>query len=114
MEPSPPSSILVPGRPPRRLAEGFSLRRLGLVAGQDLAESLRRPLFLIWALLMAWNGWLQSRGAWLFHSIDTSLGGSKAWVDSEFQTTYIYALVGFFLVSFFVAVAAGLPPIPRA
>jgi ABC-type transport system involved in multi-copper enzyme maturation permease subunit len=106
MESSPPSAS---SQTSRRLVEGFSLRRLGLVAGQDLAESLRRPLFLIWALLMAWNGWLQSRGAWLFHSIDTSLGGTKAWVDSEFQTTYIYALIGFFLISFFVAVAAGLP-----
>ncbi len=102
------------GKAAVRDTAGFSPRRLGLVAGQDLAESLRRPLFLIWALLMAWNGWLQSRGEWLFHSIDTSLGGSKAWVDSEFQTTYIYALLGFFLVSFFVAVAAGLPLIRDA
>ncbi|HEY0512597.1 MAG TPA: ABC transporter permease [Thermoanaerobaculia bacterium] len=90
-------------------AERFSLRRFGLVAGLDLAESVRRPLLLIWALLMALNGYWQSRGEWIFHSIDTSLGGTKAWADSEFQTAYIYGLIGFFLVSFFVAVAAGLP-----
>ncbi len=87
----------------------FSPRRLGLVAGLDLAESFRRPLLLIWALLMALNGFWQSRGEWIFHSIDTSLGGTKAWADSEFQTAYIYGLIGFFLISFFVAVAAGLP-----
>jgi ABC-2 type transport system permease protein len=89
--------------------EGFSLRRLGLVAGLDLQESLRRPLFLIFAALMAWNGWMMSRGSWIFRSIDTSLGGSKAWADSEFQTTYVYGLISFFMISFFVAVAAGMP-----
>jgi ABC-type transport system involved in multi-copper enzyme maturation permease subunit len=92
-----------------RAAERFSFRRLGLVAGLDLKESLSRPLFLIFALIMLLNGWLMSRGAWIFHSIDTSLGGPKAWADSEFQTAYVYALISFFMVSFFVAVAAGMP-----
>ena len=50
-----------------------------------------------------------SRGEWIFRSIDTSLGGAKAWADSEFQTAYIYALISFFMVAFFVAVAAGMP-----
>lgn len=95
-------------------AEGFSFRRLGLVAGLDLAESLRRPLFILFALLMAWNGFMASRGSWLFRSIDTSLGGTKAWVDSEFQTAYIYGLIGFVLIAFFVTVAAGTPLIRDA
>ena len=38
MEASPPIALR---RTPHRSAEGFSPRRLGLVAGQDLAESLR-------------------------------------------------------------------------
>lgn len=94
--------------------EGVSLRRLWLVAGLDLGESLRRPLFWIWALLMAWNGLMMSRGDWLFRSIDTSLGGTKAWVDSEFQTAYVFALIGYFIIAFFVAVAAGMPLIRDA
>jgi ABC-2 type transport system permease protein len=89
-------------------AERFSLHRLGLVAGLDLRESLSRPLFVIFALLMLLNGYWMSRGAWLFHSIDTSLGGPKAWADSEFQTAYVYALIGFLEIAFFVAVAAGM------
>jgi ABC-2 type transport system permease protein len=93
---------------------GFSFRRLGLVAGLDLQESLRRPLFLIFAALMFGNGWLMSRGNWIFRSIDTSLGGEKAWVDSEFQITYVFGLIGFFLIGFFVAVAAGMPLIRDA
>ncbi|MEA2604769.1 MAG: type transport system permease protein [Acidobacteriota bacterium] len=89
--------------------EGFSFRRLALVAGLDLQESLRRPLFLIWAAFMVWNGWLMSRSEWIYHSIDTSLGGPKAWADSEFQITYVFALAGFFFLAFFVAVASGTP-----
>src|SRR6185295_15105098 len=88
---------------------GVSFLRRGLVAGLDLLERLRRPLFLIFAALMLWNGWLMSRGSWIFRSIDTSLGGNKAWVDSEFQTAYVYALISYFMLSFFVAVAAGMP-----
>src|SRR4051794_3572456 len=93
------------GRPS---AEGFSFRRLALVAGLDLRESLGRPLFLIFAALMLLNGWWMSRGDWIFQSIDTSLGGPRAWADSEFQTSYVYALIGFLEIGFFVAVASGM------
>ncbi|PYQ59931.1 MAG: hypothetical protein DMF53_17955, partial [Acidobacteria bacterium] len=108
------SSLSTPYDHARPRAEGFSFRRLGLVAGLDLKESLSRPLFLIFALIMLWNGYLMSRGSWIFRSIDTSLGGNKAWADSEFQTTYVYALISFLMVSFFVAVAAGMPLIRDA
>lgn len=94
--------------------EGFSFRRLGLVAGLDVQEGLRRPLFLIFAAVMVLNGYWMSRGIWVFRSIDTSLGSPKAWVDSEFQTVYVYALISYFMISFFVAVAAGMPLIRDA
>lgn len=94
--------------------EGFSLRRLALVAGLDIQEGLRRPLFLIFGAVMVLNGYWMSRGIWVFRSIDTSLGSPKAWVDSEFQTAYIYALISYFMISFFVAVAAGMPLIRDA
>ena len=95
-------------------SEGPSLRRLVLVAGLDLRESLRRPLFLLFAALLVWNGWLMSRGIWIFRSNSTSLGGQKAWVDSEFQVAYVFALISFMIVAFFVAVAAGMPLIRDA
>src|SRR5436853_4469457 len=101
-------SLSTPYGQARSHAEGFSLRRLVLVAGLDLRESLSRPLFLIFALLMLLNGWWMSRGDWIFQSIDTSLGGPKAWADSEFQTAYVYGLIGFLEIAFFAAVAAGM------
>jgi ABC-2 type transport system permease protein len=94
--------------------EGPSLRRLGLVAGLDLRESLRRPLFLLFAALLVWNGWLMSQGNWIYRSNSTSLGGQKAWVDSEFQIAYVFALISYMIVAFFVAVAAGMPLIRDA
>ncbi len=94
--------------------EGFSFRRLGLVARLDLTEGLRRPLFLIFAAVMVLNGYWMSRGIWVFRSINTSLGSPRAWVDSEFQTAYVYALINYFMIAFFVAVAAGMPLIRDA
>src|SRR5262249_52927643 len=92
----------------------MSLRRLGCVAALDLREAGRRPLFWFWAALMAVNAWLMSRGAWIYRSVDTSLGSPRAWVDSEFQIAFVLGLLGFLLVSFFFAVVAGMPLIRDA
>ncbi|HXO18949.1 MAG TPA: hypothetical protein VOA87_03385 [Thermoanaerobaculia bacterium] len=88
---------------------GSRFRRFRAVAGLDLAEAGRRPLFWFWAALMAGNAWLMSRGNWIYRSVDTSLGSPRAWVSSEFQTAFVLPLLGFLLVVFFVAVVAGMP-----
>jgi len=96
--------------PSRRRAErAASLRRFACVAGQELAASWRRPLLWFWAAAMAGNAWLMSRGEWIYRSVDTSLGSPRAWVDSEFQIGFVVPLLGFLMVSFFVAAAAGAP-----
>jgi ABC-2 type transport system permease protein len=87
----------------------MKFRRLWLIASADLVEAARRPLFWLWAALMAGNAWLMSRGAWPYRSVDTSLGSPRAWVNSEFQIGFVVGLLGFLFVSFFVAVAAGMP-----
>ncbi len=84
------------------------------VARRDLAEGFRRPAFVIFAVLMVWNAFLASRAAWLISSVDTSVGGDKAWVTSEFQIAFIYALIPFFLQAFFIMPIVGLPPIRDA
>jgi ABC-2 type transport system permease protein len=84
-------------------------RRLWLIVSADLAEAARRPLFWLWAALMAGNAWLMSRGAWIYRSVDTSLGSPRAWANSEFQIGFVLPLLCFLLVAFFVAVAAGMP-----
>jgi len=87
----------------------MSARRCWLVASADLAEAARRPLFWLWAVLMGGNAWLMSRGIWIYRSVDTSLGSPRAWANSEFQIGFVLPLLGFLLVAFFVAVAAGMP-----
>src|SRR5260370_32218089 len=87
----------------------MSARRCWLIASADLAEAVRRPLFWLWAALMGGNAWLMSRGIWIYRSVDTSLGSPRAWANSEFQIGFVLPLLGFLLVSFFVAVSAGMP-----
>jgi ABC-type transport system involved in multi-copper enzyme maturation permease subunit len=87
----------------------MSARRCWLIASADLAEAARRPLFWLWAVLMGGNAWLMSRGIWIYRSVDTSLGSPRAWANSEFQIGFVLPLLGFLLVAFFVAVAAGMP-----
>ncbi|MBV8203100.1 MAG: hypothetical protein JOZ15_20995 [Acidobacteria bacterium] len=87
----------------------MELRRCWLIASADLAEAARRPLFWLWAAVMAGNAWLMSRGNWIYRSVDTSLGSPRAWANSEFQIAFVLGLLGFLLVAFFVAVAAGMP-----
>ncbi|HVT57444.1 MAG TPA: hypothetical protein VHR45_03505 [Thermoanaerobaculia bacterium] len=87
----------------------MSLRRFWLVASLDAREAAQRPLFWLWAALMGFNAWLMSRGNWIYRSVDTSLGSPRAFVNSEFQIAFVEGLLGFLLVSFFVAVAAGMP-----
>ena len=92
----------------------MSFRRLWLVTQLDLRESLRRPFFWFWVIFMAWNAWMVSRGEWLVRSNSTSMGGNLAFVNSEFQIAYVAAIMGFFILSFFVAIAAGTPLIRDA
>src|ERR1700730_5838598 len=87
----------------------MSAQRCWLIASADLAEAARRPLFWLWAVLMGGNAWLMSRGIWIYRSVDTSLGSPRAWANSEFQIGFVLPLLGFLLVAFFVAVAAGMP-----
>jgi ABC-2 type transport system permease protein len=92
----------------------MSLRRFWLIAALDLREAARRPVIWVWLALMGLNAWLLSRGNWIYHSVDTSLGSPLAWVNSEFQVAFVVALLGFLLVSFFVTVVAGMPLIRDA
>ena len=87
----------------------MSARRSWMIASVDLAEAVRRPLFWLWAVVMALNAWLMSRGIWFYRSVDTSLGSPRAWANSEFQIGFVLPLLSFLLIAFFVAVAAGMP-----
>ena len=62
----------------------MSLRRFLAVFGRDLAHNARRSLFWVWVLLLLLLAWTFSTGAAKIQSGDSSVGGTKAHITSEF------------------------------
>ena len=86
----------------------MSLRRVLLVARADFAFQARRPLIWILVVIMALTVWGLSTGNVRIESGDASVGGVKAWVNSEFAIAEVLSVTVFLFYSFFVAVAAGM------
>ena len=88
----------------------MSLRRFLLVAKSEFTFNLKRPSFWIMLLLAGLIIWGLSGGhvRVAMSSGDSSVGGKKAWLTSEFAMAQIVTIVSFIFFSFFIAVAAGL------
>jgi ABC-2 type transport system permease protein len=84
-----------------------SLKRLGRVFGLDLGRHLRRPLFWIWLLILLLLAWGMSTGSVRIQTGDTQVGGTRAWITSEFALAQILAMTIFSFYVFFVAALAG-------
>ncbi len=87
---------------------GASLRRFRTVFVADLAFHARRPLFVIWALILALTAFGMSSGAVRIQSGDATVGGTKAFVTSEFAVAMQLSIVTVLVSGFFIAVAAGM------
>src|SRR5581483_6075918 len=90
----------------RRLS--MNLKRLFGVWRLEVGQSARRPLFWILLLLNGFNAYALSTGKLQISSGDSSIGGTKVWITSEFATAQMLTVVVFLFYSFFVAVAAGM------
>jgi ABC-type transport system involved in multi-copper enzyme maturation permease subunit len=86
----------------------MSLTRLGLVWRVDVGQNVRRPMFWILVLILGLCAYGLSTGKMMITSGDSTVGGQKAWITSEFAAAQMLALVVFCFYSFFVAVAAGM------
>jgi ABC-type transport system involved in multi-copper enzyme maturation permease subunit len=86
----------------------MSLRRLGLVYRHDLKQQVARPLIWILILMLALTAYGLSRGEVTISSGDSSVGGTKAWITSEFNNAKLFSMLVFLFYSFFLAVAAGM------
>jgi ABC-type transport system involved in multi-copper enzyme maturation permease subunit len=86
----------------------MSLTRLGLVWRLELGQGVRRPMFWILVLVLGLSAYGLSSGRMTISSGDSTVGGQKAWITSEFAAAQMLALVVFCFYSFFVAVAAGM------
>jgi len=87
----------------------MSWKRLRLVCRLDFSLNARRPLFwiLIFGLLLLTYG--LTGGKVRINSGDSTVGGTKAWLTSEFAVAQVLTMMVFTFYSFFIAVAAGMP-----
>lgn len=87
---------------------GARLRRFRTVVVGDLTYHARRPIFVIWAVILALMAWGMSTGSMRIQSGDATVGGTKAFVTSEFAAAMQLSIVTVLFSGFFVAVAAGM------
>jgi ABC-type transport system involved in multi-copper enzyme maturation permease subunit len=81
--------------------------RARAVYGLELGHTLKRPLFWSLVLLLFLFSWMMSSGDLQISSGDSSVGGTKAWLTSEFAFAQVLAYLVALLYSFFVSIAAG-------
>jgi ABC-type transport system involved in multi-copper enzyme maturation permease subunit len=86
----------------------MSLRRLAAVFWIEFRHSFRRPLFIFLAVILLLNAWGLSTGKVAISSGDSEVGGTKAWITSEFAQTQMMTFIILLLYGFFIAKAAGM------
>src|SRR5215510_10962806 len=86
----------------------MSLDRLGATFKVELGHTFRRPLFYILALLLLLSGFGLSTGHMQISSGDSSVGGTKAWITSEYAQTQMMTFIILLYYGFFIAIAGGL------
>ena len=84
------------------------LRRSWTVYATDLAYQVRRPAFLIWALMLIWISFGLSQGKVRIMSGDATVGGTKSHITSEFAVAMFVSIFAVMFHGFFVSVAAGM------
>ncbi len=90
------------------------LRRFLAVFSGDAAYHARRPLFWIWTMILVLGAWGMSTGTMIIQSGDSSVGGTKAWITSEFAVAKQLSILTLILYAFFLAIAAGMTIIQDA
>lgn len=85
----------------------MSLRRLAAVFGVEFRHTFRRPLFIFLAVILALNAFGLSSGHMSISSGDSEVGGTKAWITSQFAQTQMMTFIILLYYGFFIAFAAG-------
>jgi ABC-2 type transport system permease protein len=86
----------------------MSTRRLAASFNVEFWHSFRRPLFIALAVILGLTAFGLSSGKMSISSGDSSVGGTKAWITSEFAQTQTMTFLVLLYYAFFVAAAAGL------
>jgi ABC-type Na+ efflux pump permease subunit len=83
-------------------------RRFAASFWVEFGHAVRRPLFIVLAVIVALTSFGLSSGQMSISSGDSAVGGTKAWITSEFAQTQTMTFVLLLYFSFFIAIAAGL------
>jgi ABC-type Na+ efflux pump permease subunit len=83
-------------------------KRFRLVFNQDLRSNSGRLLIWILVVVTALTAWGLSSGNLRISSGNSAVGGTKAWITSEFANARMIPMVVFLFYSFFIAVVAGM------
>ncbi|HYM79878.1 MAG TPA: ABC transporter permease [Candidatus Limnocylindria bacterium] len=86
----------------------MSLARLGEVFRVEAAHNARRPLFWMLVLIVGFFAFMMPNGNATISSGNAAVGGTKAWITSEFAVSQLLALLVTILYAFFISVAAGM------
>jgi ABC-type transport system involved in multi-copper enzyme maturation permease subunit len=86
----------------------MSIARLRAAFDVEFWHSFRRPLFIALAIFLGLTAFGLSSGKMSISSGDSTVGGTKSWITSEFAQTQMTTYLVVLYYSFFIAVAAGL------
>jgi ABC-2 type transport system permease protein len=87
----------------------MSTSRFYRVFRLDFLDCFRRPLFWMLILMVALVCWGLSTGSLRISTGDSHVGGTKAWITSQFAVSQMLTIVVFLFYGFFIAVACGMP-----
>ncbi len=90
----------------------MSRERFMTLFATDLRHHLTRPLVWVLVVIVAIMSWGLSRGFVQISSGDTTIGGTQAWITSEFAIAFMFPVITTLIYAFFVAVGAGMS-VPR-
>jgi ABC-2 type transport system permease protein len=93
----------------QRKTARMSTSRWYRVFSLDFFECFRRPLFWILILVVAFTCWGLSTGSLQIATGDSRVGGTKAWITSQFAVSEMLVIVVFLFYGFFIAVGSGMP-----
>ncbi len=82
--------------------------RLAEILRQELRFHARRPLLWVLLLLLGFLAWSMSNGNTSIGSGDARVGGTKAFINSEFALTQLMIFLTSLIYVFFASVAAGM------
>ncbi|MEE8585905.1 MAG: ABC transporter permease subunit, partial [Acidobacteriota bacterium] len=84
------------------------MKRFMLVFRNEFASCFRRPLFWVLLVIVLLTSWGLSTGRLRIASGNATVGGTQAWITSEFALAQMLTLVAAIFYSFFLVVAAGM------